>query len=71
VGVRSLGLTQLWTESHSRLWLEGKASQAQRDPATNRTAAGYDKVLRRGNTDMLIYFNLLLMILGGLLQYSG
>ncbi len=29
VAVRSLGLTQLWTESHSGLWLEGRASQAQ------------------------------------------
>ena len=44
VGARSLGLTELWTESHSGLRLEGRASQAQRDPATNRTAAGHDEV---------------------------
>jgi hypothetical protein len=44
---------------------------AQLDPATNRTAAGNDNVLRRGNTDMRINFNLLLMISGGLVQYSG
>ncbi len=29
--MRSLCLTPLWTESHSRIWLEGRASQAQRD----------------------------------------
>ena len=27
--VRSLRLTRLWTEGHSGLWLEGRASQAQ------------------------------------------
>ncbi len=33
-------LTQLRTEDHSVLWLEGRARQAQRDPATNRAANG-------------------------------
>ncbi len=39
VAERSLRLTRLWTESHSPLRLEGRASLAQRDPARSRIAS--------------------------------
>jgi hypothetical protein len=71
VGERSSRLTPLWTERHSGLWLEGRASQAQRDPATNRKASDSYKVSPSGIIAIRFKIITLSVIPGGLVQFSG
>ena len=71
MGESLLQVTQLWTESHSWLWLEGRASQERQDPATDRTAGANYKVLPLELITIRIKIILSLGTSGGLVQYSG
>ena len=71
VGERLSQLTQLWTESHSWLWLEGRASRERQDPAADRTAFVNNKVLTLEIISFRIKIIVSLETSGGLVQYSG
>ncbi len=71
MGERLLQVTQLWTESHNWLWLEGRASQERQDPAADRTAGANYKVLLLELITIRIKIILSLGTSGGLVQYSG